>query len=182
MAKRNTNKKRGAPSPRPNDSLIIVAGIGFLIVASLVIFFVTRAEPDEPAQPLMTIEPAFSDNLTAIPQATPLSGEAVESWHEFSAVVDACDDYSPERRSQMEQHIAWLIDPSDMPPTVILAMSSNPTERLIFGMATYTSVQWRLNDRSPDSCLVPIGQTLNEMLVALGSDPFDIYNDVEGSS
>jgi hypothetical protein len=182
MAKRNTQKQRGAAQRRPNEGLIIFAGIGFLILASLVLFFATREGAGQPVRPAMTLDPQITVNLTEMPRATPLSGEEADSWNEFRAMVDACDDYSPERRAQMEQHIAWLLDPSDMPRDVILAMGNNPTERLVFGMATYTSIQWRLNDRPPDSCLIPIGLTLNEILEALGSNPFDIYDEVAGSS
>jgi hypothetical protein len=164
MAKRNTQKQRGAAQRRPNEGLIIFAGIGFLIVASLVLFFATREGAGQPVRPAMTLDPQITVNLTEMPRATPLSGEEADSWNEFRAMVDACDDYSPERRAQMEQHIAWLLDPSDMPRDVILA------------------IQWRLNDRPPDSCLIPIGLTLNEILEALGSNPFDIYDEVAGSS
>ena len=129
----------------------------------------------------MTFNPQTVINLTELPQATPLSGVEADTWNEFRAKVDACDAYSPERRLQMEQHIQWLLDPSDMPPDVILALGDDPTERLIFGMAAYTSTQWRLDNRPPDSCLVPIGRTLNNMLVALGEPPFTIYDDAGAS-
>jgi hypothetical protein len=44
-------------------------------------------------------------------------------------------------------------------------------------MASYTSIQWRLNDRPPDSCLVPISTLLNEMLVAAGEPSFSLVDD-----
>jgi hypothetical protein len=165
----------------------ILVGIGLLIVLSIVAFVLVNngddtTSPGQPTPvtgqptPVMTLDPQTVNNLTALPQATPLSGMEADVWNTLRDQVAACEDYSPERRRQMEQHIEWLIDPSDMPPDVIVAMGGDTTERLIFGMAGYTSIQWRLNDRPPDSCLVPIGRALNDMLVAVGDPPFDIYD------
>ena len=171
---RKTGKQ--LPISRLGGSIILV-GISLLIVLILVIF-ASDSDPDESGSqlPVMTTDPQIILNLTALPQATPLSGEEAGVWDNFLAMVDACNSYSPERRFQMEQHIEWLLDPSDMPPNIIFAMGGDPPERLIFGMATYTSIQWRLDDRPPDSCLIPIGLTLNDMLIALGTEPFDTYN------
>jgi hypothetical protein len=179
-------KKRGAkpPDSSPSGAGVIFAGIGLLIVLSVGVFVLVRddsATPGQP-QPVMTLDPQIVINLTELPQATPLSGAEADTWNEFRAMVDACEAYSLERRLQMDQHIQWLLDPSDMPPDVILAMGSNPAERLVFGMAAYTSTQWRLDNRPPESCLVPIGRALNEMLVALGEPPFDLYDDAGPSS
>ena len=162
----------------------ILAGIGLLMVLSIVVFILVRDDgaPSGQPQPVMTLDPLIVNNLTELPQATPLSGAEADTWNELRAKVDACDAYSPERRLQMEQHIQWLLDPSDMPPDVILAMGGHPTERLIFGMAGYTSIQWRLDNRPPDSCLVPIGRALNQLLVDLGEPPFDVYDDAGASS
>ena len=158
----------------------VFTGTGLLIVLIIVIFVLDGDSVDSvPQQPIvMTTDPQIILNLTAFPQATALSGTEAELWNDFRMMVAGCAAYSPERRVQMEQHIEWLLDPSDMPPNVILAMGRNPTERLIFGMATYTSIQWRIDGRLPDSCLVPIGLALNDMLDALGTEPFDIYNEV----
>jgi hypothetical protein len=178
-------KKRGAiPDSPSSGGGVILAGIGALIVLSVAVFALVRDDSAAPSQPLpvMTLDPQVVVNLTELPHATPLSGAEAESWNEFRAMVEACDAYSPERRLQMEQHIQWLLDPSDMPPDVILAMGNNPVERLVFGMAAYTSTQWRLDNRPPDSCLVPIGRALNDMLVALGDPPFDLYDDAGAPS
>ncbi len=176
--------ERGEQTPEsPIGGGVILAGVGLLMVLSVAVFILVRDDgaPSDQQRPVMTLDPQVVINLTELPQATPLSGAEADTWNEFRAQVDACDAYSPERRRQMEQHIQWLLDPSDMPPDVILAMGGHPTERLIFGMATYTSTQWRLDNRPPDSCLVPIGRILNNMLVSLGQPPFDIYDDTGGS-
>jgi hypothetical protein len=180
-------QKTNGPGARLSDWLrgggAILVGIGLLIVLSIVVFIIVNngddtasSGPPTPMMPAMTIDPQTVSNLTALPQATPLSGVEADVWNTLRDQVDACDDYSPERRRQMEQHIEWLLDPSGIPPDVIVAMGGDTTERLIFGMAGYTSAQWRLNGRPPDSCLVPIGRALNDMLVAVGDPPFDIYD------
>jgi hypothetical protein len=158
---------------------VILVGISLLVALVVII-----SAPDDDSvesvqqQPVvMTTDPQIILNLTALPQATALSGAAAKMWDDFRVMVDDCDAYSPERRLQMEQHIEWLLDPSDMPPNVIFAMGGDPTERLVFGMATYTSIQWRLNDRLPDSCLVPIGLALDDILLSLGTESLDIYDD-----
>lgn len=171
---------------QPNNPLPLVIAIMALVVLAVgLIIIIATANPPEPAGRVVTVapelrltlDPTISANLTALPQATPLSDEDATVWTNLRALVDACPAYDAERRRQMEQHIAWLIDPSAMPPDVIRAMGTNPTERLVFAMASYTSIQWRLADRPAESCLVPIGRLLNEMLVTLGSDPITIYDE-----
>jgi hypothetical protein len=148
-----------------------------MAVASVLLFLLTeQLRSDRTPRQVMTVAPEVIANLTQMPLATPLSSADAVQWREIRTMVDACDEYSPERRSQMVQHLDWLVDPSGIPPNVILALGSNSQERLVFGMATYTSIQWRLGHRQPDSCLVPIGLRLNDLLVALGGEPFDIYD------
>jgi hypothetical protein len=169
--------RRRSPSHWPIWAFVIVA------VASVLLFEISeQLRSDETPRQVMTVAPEVIANLTQMPQATPLSSEDAGQWREVRAMVDACGEYSPERRSQMIQHLDWLVDPASIPPNVILALGSNPTERLVFGMATYTSIQWRLGHRQPDSCLVRIGRRLNEQLVALGGEPFDIYDQSSSTS
>lgn len=180
MAK-STSKPRPDASrtpKRPHQDLappLVIVLILLLAGAAVVL----AASANAPAQPVMTLEPEIVQNLTRLPQATPLSGDAARQWNDFRATVIACGDYRPERRRQMEQHIDWLIDPSGIPTDVIIALGPNPTGRLIFGMASYTSSEWRLRGRNPDSCLVSIGRALNAMLLSAGEEPFDLYDDIE---
>jgi hypothetical protein len=187
MPKKNSRKRSGArvrktrrrsPSRVAIGALVIVAGASALLI---LLAQELRGSDRTPSQ-AMTLAPEVIANLTQMPLATPLSTEDAGQWREVRAMVDACDEYSPERRSQMIQHLDWLVDPSGIPPNVILALGSDPQERLVFGMATYTSIQWRLDHRQPDSCLVPIGRRLNELLVALGGEPFDIYDQNNSTS
>ena len=170
MTKRSTQ-------PRISADVLILSGTGLLVLLSIGLFLLVQDSGDEKPQPVATTDPQIIVNLTQLPRATPLTGEAASPVNDLRASVEACADYSDARRGQMIQHLDWLIDPSDMPPDVILAMGENPQERLVFGMATYTSIEWRLRDRPPDSCLVPIGRTLNQLLIQLGSEPFTIYDE-----
>lgn len=154
-------------------SILIIAGIAAIILLS-------RIESDPPGtSPLATADPQIIANLTSLPQATALSGEAVTQLNELRAAVDACEDYSEARRGQMHQHIEWLIDASKIPPDIILALGANPSNKLIFGMATYTLSEWGRTGRHPDSCLVPIGHTLNGMLRDMGEEPFVAFEEID---
>jgi hypothetical protein len=150
--------------------LIVVIGVaaGLLILAN------RGPEPvslNLPTQEMMTLPPQVIANLTAMPNATPLSGAAADQVNALRQKVDSCPDYSPQRRSQMQQHIDWLLNPAGIPKDVLLALGENTSGRLIFGMATYTSIEWRLKNKPATSCLLPIGKLLNDMLAAAGERP-----------
>ena len=155
---------------------------GLVIVLLVVVIILAQVlgngRPQSAGQ-RMTLEPQIITNLTQLPVATPLSGDAASQVQELRTLVAACPDYTPERRSQMEQHIQWLLHPAQIPGDITIALGTNPTGRLIFGMATYTSIQWSLEDRPTDSCLLPIGYMLNEMLIAAGEEPFDVFNNTQ---
>jgi len=151
--------------------LIIVA-----IAAGIILLQINVNSVQQPnTAPQMTLDPQIAINLTRMPEATPLSGEAADKVSDLKAMVDACADYSPERRRQMEQHITWLLQPATIPADILIALGANPSAKLVFGMATYTSIQWSLADRAPDSCLLPIGKVLNDMLVLNGEAPLPIF-------
>lgn len=154
----------------------LVAAIGLLVVA-LFIFSLTGQPTPGPntGQIVATMDPAIIANLTALPDAPPLSGEEAQAVQTIADAVTACPDYSTERRRQMEQHIFWLNQPSQIPPDIILALGPNPTGRLIYGMAIYTSTEWRLQERPNPSCLLDIGLQLNTLLVANDEPALTIY-------
>jgi hypothetical protein len=122
----------------------------------------------------MTLEPAVVANFTNVPPA--VSGELYAQVGDIERMLAECPDYSDERRSQMEQHIAWLRDPSQIPNDLLLAFGAEPSGRLIFGMATYTLIEWSSREYAPTSCLLTIGQLLNEMLVAVGETPVEEFS------
>jgi len=135
-----------------------------------------NSAPESGDIPQMTLDPQIAINLTEIPKSAPLTGDAANQVNQLKAMVDACDEYTQERRGQMEQHITWLLNPATIPGDIIIALGANPPGKLIYGMATYTSIQWRVDDRPADSCLLPIGAMLNDMLAAASEEPFAIFS------
>jgi hypothetical protein len=114
--------------------------------------------------------------MTAIANAPPLTGPLADDVHALSQMVSSCPDYSQARRDQMNQHIAWLLQPSTLPKEIIIALGTNTNGRLFFGMATYTLSAWGEKQKAPDSCLIPIGKKLNDLLVANGEERFKEFD------
>lgn len=162
--------------------IAILAIIAIVLAIIVVVQLWLRFAPTTPASASVansiTIAPEIADNLTELPRATAFSqGQDSNTVGDLETMIDNCDDYAPERRTQMEQHLEWLESPADIPPDVSIALGQNPTGRLIYGMASYTSIQWRIDERPADSCLIPIGRLLNDMLVAVGEQPLSIYDE-----
>lgn len=125
----------------------------------------------------MTLDPTIIANLTSVPQTTPLSDVDAEKFTNFVRQIESCEDYSDERRSQMFQHIEWIVNPATLPSEMLIALGTNPDAGLIFGMASFTSIQWRILERPADSCLIDIGRDINVLLEAVGRDPLTIYDE-----
>jgi hypothetical protein len=171
------SNRQSQKSGRSYGALALLAGvILFIVLAIIPNYPQNRAARPQP-QVVATLDPTTIANLTRIPNAQPLTGVEAQALNDLKAQVDACDGYSAERRSQMEQHIRWLLNPSTIPAEVLIAAGPNPLGRLIFGMAGYTSTEWRLQNRPANSCLIAVGRTLNDMLIAAGEPPFTIYDE-----
>jgi len=134
-------------------------------------------DADNQAGMLMTLNPELFVVQTQMAEATPLSNEDAQPYLDLRADVEACDGYSDERREQVLQHIDWLIDPSGIPPDAMLAMGTDIQGGLVFGMASFTQIEWRLAERPEESCLVDIGRELNTLLEAFGREPLTIYDE-----
>lgn len=150
--------------------------IGFAVVAIILIGFMLflQARPTTTPTPepqMMTIQPGIIQSLTDLPDATPFTSAGDVQLADIEQMVTDCTDYSDARRAQMRQHIAWLNNPAEIPADMAVALGQNPSARLIFGMAGFTSTEWRLLERPVGSCLITIGQQLNIMLIALGETP-----------
>lgn len=169
---------------KSNDRRLFIASLIFFLVTCVLVglSIITRNRPAAPtAAPIIsTADPQVITNLTALPNQMILTGDLVTQITQLDEAVDACADYSPERRNQMQQHIAWLLDPSQIPADIRIAFGENPIGRLVFGMATYTSIEWRLQDRPSSSCLLPIGRSLNTLLTATGETTFPEFEDSGG--
>lgn len=127
-----------------------------------------------PAQ-MMTIDPTIRANVDTLPFAAPLTGALANDVNRLAAAVAACPDYDPRRKAQMEQHIAWLLLPSSIPRELLPAFGANPQERLVFGMATYTQIDWRAVGERRESCLYFIGRQINALLEQVGGEPLAAF-------
>lgn len=130
-----------------------------------------------PSGQSMALDPAIISNLTSIPQATPLSGQDANDMVALGEMVKACDAYTPERRDQMLLQIDLIVNPAAMPRDVIIGLGANPRARLLMAIGGVTGIQWRLDDQLADSCLVPIGKRINELIVAAGGTPVAVFED-----
>jgi hypothetical protein len=176
MASKATKKPASVSSSR--DKRMFLFSLALFLGTVVVLFLLTNrsalAPSSVPVQPTiqhMTLEPQVVANLTEFPSAPPLTGELADQLGEIQTLLNACPDYRTERRSQMQQHIDWMLTPATIPADVLIALGSNPNERLIFGMATYTQIEWNTRDKPAESCLIPLGKMLNGMLVAQGTPP-----------
>jgi hypothetical protein len=149
---------------------LVILGLAVAVIGAQVL------GSQQPSPESHALPPQVVVNLTQLPQTAPLSGDEAAQLNDFRALVEACPDYDPTRQNQMFQHIEWLLTPALIPPDIVIVLGANPTGKLIVGMATYTSLQWNLLDHAPDSCLLPIGRRLNDMLVAAGEEPFPVFN------
>jgi len=158
---------------------MIVAVI--LMAALMLAVVISTNSPAAPTPPAFaTTNPDIIANLTALPAATPLAGEAGTLLVNLQSQVQSCNELSGARRDQVQQHIDWLQQPATIPPEIALALSMagrSITGQLINGMAIYISTEWRLLNRPPDSCLIALGRTLNAMLVAVGETALTIYDE-----
>ncbi len=126
---------------------------------------------------MMTMDPRIIANLTALPQATALSGADANALVELQAAVKACADFTSARRDQMVEQIGFIISPSSLPTEIIIALGENPRGRLLSAIGTVTLNQWRLIHSPANSCLVPIGKRINQMLTAAGEKPVAAFQD-----
>ncbi len=165
---------------RPRTLLFV---LGSIIALALIISLVVAVNQPPTATPTLFVQPTFDPtaraNLTALPNAPVLSDGDLRLLAELRSNTQACADFSPERRNQVLQHITWLENPQQIPPDVAFALTMGGTinGRLIYGMAIFTSTEWRLLERPAESCLIDIGVTLNGMLIAIGEAPITIYDE-----
>jgi len=119
------------------------AAFGIVIAASLAVNSQTPtiASPTNTAPILSTTDPTIVTQLRDLPNATPISADEDAFLIEFRAEIIACSDFSSARRDQMLQHVAWLRDPTVIPPDVAFALTMGGSSISgglvhILGMAT----------------------------------------------
>lgn len=159
-----------------------MAGVGIVLIVVAVVVVAAASRGPRPGsatdvpQQMLTLDSTTLANLTRLPHAVPLSGDAAAPYVELGKQVDACADYDETHRFQMHQHLNWLLDPATIPSnTVAIALGSDPTGRLILGMGSFTANQWQQIGLKPGSCLIPIGKRLNEMLANAGETQFKVF-------
>ncbi|MBL8131892.1 MAG: hypothetical protein JNL42_08545 [Anaerolineae bacterium] len=173
--------KASARASSGDRRLFFISLIVFALTAAVaVVFLLTRSAPtaqtpaDQSGQTGIPVESGFSDPAERS-AALSAAGEILPALDEIAGQVEACDAYREERRTQMNIHITWIRNPDAIPADILLALGENPIGRLLFGMATYTSIEWRLAERPADSCLLPIGQALNQAMTAVGETPLEEF-------
>ena len=159
------------------DKRFFVVSVGIFVLISIFALYTVlrRNAPAAENTPPPTVIAGLGVAATQIPAPVPVAGDFIEQVQRIAKLVEACPDYGDERRTQMRLHIGWLLAPDTIPEFMKIPLGSNPTGRLIEGMATYTSSEWGLHDKASTSCLLPIGRQLNAMLVANGSAPLSIF-------
>ena len=153
-----------------------------LLLPVILLAACTTAPETKPASPTGATDYSMATSVAridALQVATPVSGEAARTLEALERVIHDCADFSDARREQMLQHIAWLRAPDSIPSDVAMAlgMRGNIGAALLHGMAIYTSTEWRLLERPPASCLVPIGRALDNLLRDAGAAPVGIYDE-----
>jgi hypothetical protein len=165
-----TNRK-----PDSDKRFFFVSLAIFVLVSIFALYVVlSRNANTSTAQstPFATANFSINATVTQVAAPVPVTGELADQLTKVSQLVAACPDYDEDRRTQMNLHIAWLRAPDTIPQFMQVPLGSNPTGRLIEGMATYTVGAWGLHGKAADSCLLPIGRQLNLMLIAAGQPTF----------
>jgi hypothetical protein len=86
-------------------------------------------------------------------------------------MAQACAALHPNRRQTVVLHLEWLINPEQIPGDFARYFGPNTPGELAFGAAYMVGVQWKLDGRPADSCLIPIGERLNTITTAFGKEP-----------
>lgn len=170
MAKPNANNSNA------DKRFFFVSVAIFVLISIFALYTVLRRNtPAAENTPPPTVIAGLGVAATQLPAPVPAAGDFTEQVQRIAKMVEACPDYGDERRTQMKLHIGWLLAPDTIPEFMKIPLGSNPTGRLIEGMATYTSSEWGLHNKAPNSCLLPIGRQLNAMLVANGTEPLSVF-------
>ena len=161
---------------------VCLRALTFLLLPVILLTACTTTPETKPASPTGATDYSMATSVAridALQVATPVSGEAARTLGALERVIDDCADFSDARREQILQHIAWLRAPDSIPSDVAMAlgMRGNIGAALLHGMAIYTSTEWRLLERQPTSCLVPIGRALDILLRDVGAAPVGIYDE-----
>jgi hypothetical protein len=108
--------------------------------------------------------------VTAASQRPSLLAAEAAPYQAIEALVQDCDAFHPNRRRSIIQHLGWLQAPSQIPANLVTLYGDDVTSQLLFGAAYLVVVEWKLSDQPTDSCLIPIGQQFNALLLSAGRE------------
>jgi hypothetical protein len=120
---------------------------------------------------VLTAVPGIAATVTAVRKLAPLPAEQARPYLEIRDLVLECDQFHPNRRVTVLQHLEWLTNPADVPPEFINLYGNDLPGQLAFGAVYMVAIEWKAGGRQADSCLIPIGDQLNTILVGLGRQP-----------
>lgn len=139
---------------------------------------------NRPSPPTPTLQPTATPAPTNTPRLSPtapkpppagelptLSPQKALPYLALQEMVSACDELHPNRRRTVVQHLDWLTMPDEIPAEFLNLYGPNTQGKLAFGAVYMVAVQWKLDGRHEDSCLIPIGERLNAMTAAFGETP-----------
>ena len=129
------------------------------------------APPTATSNVVITPVPGIAATVTAALKLPPLSPDQAAPYLEIQEMVQACAEFHNNRRQTILSHIQWLTHPSQVPPQLITLYGDNVHSQLVFGAAYTVATEWKSRGRQPASCLIPIGDRLNVILVELGRKP-----------
>ena len=169
--------KKQRPRQNPRGAIITAAvGVALIVVMIVAVLAASRGpQPNSSPSQQLTLDATTVANLTRLPAATPLSGDAAPPYVERGQMVDRCADFDETHKLQMHQHLTWLLDPSAIPSSILVGVGTNPSGKLLFGMGSFAQNQWKQLGNKADSCVVPVGKRLNEMLKAAGEPTFKVF-------
>ena len=157
------------------NNLAITAALLVLVVLVIALMVRQPAQFAQPApstsQQLITMDPRVIANLTQLPKATPLAGQEANDMNALQQLVEACAAYDAARREQMIEQIGFILNPAGLSGDVILALGADPRVQLLEILGSVTANRWLLDHKPADSCLIPIGKRINQLLIAAGADP-----------
>jgi hypothetical protein len=164
------------------DKRLFFVSLGVFAISLVVVFLVINdgrgsGESIPPLAPAgSAVPPTVAVLLTSIPAQVESAGGLGEGLDALETMVDSCADYGDDRRAQMALHFQWLRNPDLIPRDLLVAMGDETVERLVLGMSTFTLQEWNAQERPPDSCLVPIGRRLNDIMVSIGMPAAEQFN------
>ena len=153
---------------RPGWRKVPVYPVALLLIIIGLLSACNSPAPEPTATPPPT--PTSLPHPTLVPLPT-ISPEQAAPFREIQAMAEACQALHPNRRQTVIQHMEWLINVDDIPQQFLQLYGHNVQGKLAFGAVYMVAVQWKLDGRPEDSCLIPIGTRLNSMTNALGEQP-----------